>query len=519
MTPSMLPTPEVTNPYLQSWFPLSLSDSALFPALLSSSLTHYKVNHLLTGDLPAPFGMGDESLTLGASYKETVKAINAAMQDPVRVTSDATILAVLMTIEKPFMPGSKDWSQESPFQAPLRRLQWLNVHGAREPNLDHQTGLCRLIQLRGGLHNIRLPGVAAAIFYRVLVNSTLTLSPPPIPFFSLSGTMTELLKADHVHSWDATAIHFGPLCELGLTPDLADVYEQLAGYTRIIKRFVDGGTVNFGRQAMCDQRNLIQYRLMTLPPAVCLIDVSPVYEACRIAAIIYSIGVTFPLPGVGAPFAALLQSLKAEIQQNELDGPWSTSPHGVRLLLWVLTMGGIAATDTAEQQWFVETASRVAPGSLVPEWRETRNMLREFLWLDSACDMSGKQFWTQVYPLIGQSIETESQPTQLPHKNMSPCNQCKAKRIRCDKGVPCENCAKGGFRCSSQTLPTDKPARVHVFTVRGKPCKICKMRKLKCDKQNPCGRCVAGGWTCVYEHVASQRTATAGLSVSIGNRQ
>ncbi|PYH98272.1 hypothetical protein BO71DRAFT_64268 [Aspergillus ellipticus CBS 707.79] len=518
MTPSMLPTPEVTNPYLQSWFPLSLGDRALFPALLSSSLTHLKVNCLLTGELAAPFGKEDESLALGASYKETITAINEAMQDPTRVTSDATILAVLMTIEKPFIPHSKDWSQESPFQAPLRKMQWLNVHGAREPNLAHQTGLCKLIQLRGGLHNVRLPGVAAAIFYRVLVNSTLTLSPPPLPFFPLSGNMIDEVKPENTHKWDEMPIQFGEFCKIGFTPALADVYQQLAGYTRVITKFVEGETINFGRQAMCDQRNLIQYRLMALPTSVCLVEPSPVYEACRIAAIIYSIGVTFPLPGVGAPFPTLVKSLKAELQQVELHSPWAASVNGIRLLLWVLTMGGIAATDTTEQQWFVKIASRVVPRSLALDWRETRRSLREFLWLDSACDMAGKQFWTQVYPLVREKATAESESAQPPLKNMTPCTQCKAKRIRCDKGIPCEHCTKSGFSCSSQTTPTQKPARVHVFSSRGKPCTICKTRKLKCDKKKPCGRCIAGGWDCVYQDAASQRRILAEASMGILSR-
>ncbi|KAI2828801.1 hypothetical protein CBS147343_6477 [Aspergillus niger] len=48
-------------------------------------------------------------------------------------------------------------------------------------------GLHKIISLRGGLAQVKTPGLAAAAFYRVLVNSTLLLSPPPLPFVALSG--------------------------------------------------------------------------------------------------------------------------------------------------------------------------------------------------------------------------------------------------------------------------------------------------------------------------------------------
>jgi hypothetical protein len=159
----MLPTSNVKNPYLHSWFGMSLYDDALFTALASASLSHQKVKGLLSAESTTESN-GEDEATLATCYKATIKAVNDAMQDPKRATTDATILAILMTIEMPAARGLRDWSQQSPFQAPLRNLQWLNVHGARQPHMPHQDGLCRILQLRGGLHNIKTPGVAAAIF-------------------------------------------------------------------------------------------------------------------------------------------------------------------------------------------------------------------------------------------------------------------------------------------------------------------------------------------------------------------
>ena len=162
MTPRVLPATNSLNPYLQFWLPLSMNDKALFSALLSASLSHQTINRLLDGRVS--FWNRDTEHDLQVSYKETISAINDSLQDPIRATADSTILAVLMAVEKPAVHVDKPWSQESPFQAQLQGLQWLKVHSAREPNIAHQDGLCRIVKLRGGLSNIGTPGIAAAAF-------------------------------------------------------------------------------------------------------------------------------------------------------------------------------------------------------------------------------------------------------------------------------------------------------------------------------------------------------------------
>jgi hypothetical protein len=139
-----------------------MNDKALFSALLSASLSHQTINRLLDGGIS--LWSKDTEHDLQVSYKETISAINDSLRDPTRATADSTILAVLMAVEKPDVQIDKPWAQESPFQAPLQGLQWLKVHSAREPNISHQDGLCRIVKLRGGLTNIATPGIAAAAF-------------------------------------------------------------------------------------------------------------------------------------------------------------------------------------------------------------------------------------------------------------------------------------------------------------------------------------------------------------------
>ncbi|KAL3263415.1 hypothetical protein ABHI18_001804 [Aspergillus niger] len=164
MTPRVLPSRNVSNPYLQYWFPMSLNDQATFKAVVLSSLSHERINGLISANMASLTSTKEVVPYLKQYYLDTITSINEALHDPARATADATILAVLMMVEKPLLQDHNEWSKRSPFQAPLHGLQWLDVHSAREPNPVHQKGLHKIISLRGGLAQVKTPGLAAAAF-------------------------------------------------------------------------------------------------------------------------------------------------------------------------------------------------------------------------------------------------------------------------------------------------------------------------------------------------------------------
>ena len=147
-----------------------------------------------------------------------------------------------------------------------------------------------------------------------------------------------------------------------------------------------------------NQRNVVQYHLLSLPPAG-QFDKNfrqryPVYESCRLAGLIVGVGVTFPLPAQTAPFQTLIRLLQVELQASDLESTWP-GRDAVRALLWVLTIGGIAATGLPERAWFVATLRRVTVRSGLSRWQDLKQVLESMLWLESACDRAGKQLWDE----------------------------------------------------------------------------------------------------------------------------
>lgn len=190
------------------------------------------------------------------------------------------------------------------------------------------------------------------------------------------------------------------LCKIGFTADLAEVFQAMKAYISVLETFQEEqySTTEPDMCRISNQRNLVQFHLLSLPPAGEFDEnfrqSYPVYEACRLAGLIFAVGVTFPLPVQRAPFIPLVERLQAELQASELESTWS-SRGAVRVLVWVLMMGGIAATGRPERAWFVATLHRVTVSSGVSGWRELKLALESMLWLNSACDRAGKQLWDE----------------------------------------------------------------------------------------------------------------------------
>jgi hypothetical protein len=180
---------------------------------------------------------------------------------------------------------------------------------------------------------------------------------------------------------------------------MVEVFQAMKAYTSIVEKYQDGSIAEPDLCRICNQRNFVQHRLLSLLPVQNLDQdfrtSYPVYEICRLAGLIFGVGVIFPLPAQTAPLSNLVKLLQAELQESRLESDW-WFPDTVRVLIWVLTLGGIAATDLPNRTWFVATLGRVTARSGLVRWRDLKLVLDQILWLDSACDFGGQQLWEEV---------------------------------------------------------------------------------------------------------------------------
>ena len=66
------------------------------------------------------------------------------------------------------------------------------------------------------------------------------------------------------------------------------------------------------------------------------------------------------------------------------------------VLLWMLVLGGIAASDKPERPWFVSQLALIVRRLDITEWGSIEDTLESFLWLESACGQGGRELWDEA---------------------------------------------------------------------------------------------------------------------------
>lgn len=191
---------------------------------------------------------------------------------------------------------------------------------------------------------------------------------------------------------------FGRLQEVGITWQMAEALQAGFTYINIVKACL---TSSYDESLVADQRNLTQYTLLSIPPSTDLPTYyshpteAATYEACRLAALVFAVGVIFPIPAPNTPLPKLAQQLQSVLQQSSSSALW-TSPNTRIPLIWILILGGIAASDTPERPFFVSALGETARRSGLTSWQDVKRVLEMMLWYDVACDEAGESLWLEA---------------------------------------------------------------------------------------------------------------------------
>ena len=128
------------------------SNMALLYAMIFAEMIHTRVQSGNTLRSPWEFEIGARAIRL----------ISQEMRNPVRARLDSSIWVVVILgfagKEAPLRTGPK-----YPRQSFLKELQDLHIYCKMEIVLEHVLGLIRLVELIGGLQNVKTPGMAQII--------------------------------------------------------------------------------------------------------------------------------------------------------------------------------------------------------------------------------------------------------------------------------------------------------------------------------------------------------------------
>ncbi|KAI9874168.1 MAG: hypothetical protein M1823_007749, partial [Watsoniomyces obsoletus] len=162
-----------------------------------------------------------------------------------------------------------------------------------------------------------------------------------------------------------TGFDFLRSSETGMS--LYEVFEMVCELTIALDQYTRGGV---GAPDMIDllpARSAAQHQLLSLDFSEGEDDVvdRKTAEICRIAALIFSDMVVFPVPAAQQmkPFLAarlkiLLEGLGVDALQNV----------NAEILLWATTLGCIASTFATEHDWYLQQLKTQLSSSRIPDW-------------------------------------------------------------------------------------------------------------------------------------------------------
>jgi hypothetical protein len=234
-----------------------------------------------------------------------------------------------------------------------------------------------------------------------IISASQKLTTPLLPYMSMNPGIPDELRAVRGPLSPFPCLGRGFMVLHSILPTdcatrLHPVLLLLCNYTIAVHNHVQGTPQGQSVSILADERNFVQYSLMSLESHGRNLKWRheyPLYELCRLAAMIYSLTVVFPLPSTTAPFETLGAQIRELMSNKVIHARWNESPH---LMLWVTVMAAIASIASENRSWFVCILDRLINRFKITRWFEMKEILQKYLWFDGTNDTDGVKLWEEI---------------------------------------------------------------------------------------------------------------------------
>ncbi|PQE30907.1 C6 zinc finger domain-containing protein [Rutstroemia sp. NJR-2017a WRK4] len=362
-----------TNPTTNFFVPIIWGDTLLFHTILQFSAMRLEKQQ---GQRRAA------TIELG---RECIRLLKTRVEKEV-VVSDQTISAVAMLAAIEHEKG--------------------NVRMMRM----HMAGLSRMVDLVGGLNAIRErnPMIANSVFW------TFTVAMYELPYPCFDPTLPEFYPADHNLSLVENAriySHFQDFAPDLNNPTLASMQASDFNLTEPI------ATARYSIQHVS---HLVP-KHSTYPTASTSLVI--LTRICTILSHLQSIAPSAPLPASTDPQILMTESTRLALLLH-IFIPWrghppdgtltinhilhqlianlkllltETSPNFDRvLMLWILSVGGVAADGSPERRWFMSHLGDLTEDLGIQCWKEMKGNISSVVWHEILCENIHRRLWEEV---------------------------------------------------------------------------------------------------------------------------
>ena len=183
----------------------------------------------------------------------------------------------------------------------------------------------------------------------------------------------------------------------GLPTEATTVFEELSNVNVMMCLTRHCHLSDSHTRMLVDARNAVQYRLLSLPPWSKLSAVDQygrfiaMYECCRVTAVLYPNAVIFPLPTNTGWHRLVVGQLRGLLQTASI---WSND--ALSLLIWSLTIGGIASFGSPDRRFFIDAIRNAVRDAGMSSWAEVECTVDRFMWSREACGIGASVLWNEV---------------------------------------------------------------------------------------------------------------------------
>ncbi|KIW94709.1 uncharacterized protein Z519_04686 [Cladophialophora bantiana CBS 173.52] len=424
----------------------AMHSPAAFWSIIFAGATH---NAYLLGEADAP----GRNRALRLSYKtQAIRELNREIQELQGPASDELLLAIITLASHGSGEQLNPPSQEENLSA-LQSVQSFQYYGRMQKETAHLKAICHLVYQKGGLHTVKMPGLANAL---ALADTFYSFQDMRVPAFPLLAPTSLIMS-----TWSEPSTLQAPSLQ-NLTSGFQDL-GNIAGFGPLMEVLHNARLITIGLDAYLSghpsapslnriicARNFMTHDLLSLPLTPPLPDLRPsaahrhdnsssnmttlcsplqsLYSLVRLSTMAYTLLVLFPVPTVAGIHGKLAQQLMLALDDCVVMDLWITHS---KLLLWSTVLGGIVAKDTSLRPWFAEmirqartkttnlalmdSASRGSrnrlrscnnpsaseedktEGESRALWTVVRDMCCRFLWFDGPeCDGLGRAIWEEA---------------------------------------------------------------------------------------------------------------------------
>ena len=155
-------------------------------------------------------------------------------------------------------------------------------------------------------------------------------------------------------------------------------------------------------------RNALQHRYLSLPALECPTNrEDAIYDAVRLSLLIYSDMVLFPCPDAAGVKSTLANELTRSLNSCTLH---NCSEASSRVLLWVSTLGAIAATNTPYRAWYVTKCKMCLQLLEIEDCTRYLRLMKCFLWWDYVCEGPAITLWQETRNFENVVLRCEELP-------------------------------------------------------------------------------------------------------------